>query len=289
MLNKGWGALERPMHDELSAYGSQPPREPAEKKRFRPTSEQWISGASVAFVFAVWYLITRFDLVSHVFVPSPAETWSAFVEILSDGYKGSSLLSHIGASMERLLLAFFVALVTAVPLGLFSGQSPKVRAAVDPLIEFYRPLPPLAYYTLLVLWFGIGDESKVILLFLAAFAPLYISAVSGAKAITEDHLTAARSLGADRLQVFMHVVFPSSLPFIFTGMRTALGVSFTTLVAAELVAAVSGIGWMVLDASKFLRSDVIFVGIAIMGVIAVLLDMIIRYMQARWAHWEGKG
>src|SRR3712207_9176053 len=116
------------------------------------------------------------------------------------------------------------------------------------------PRSTLFPYTTLFrsLWFGIGDESKIILLFLAAFAPLYISAVSGAKAITEDHLTGARSLGASRLQVFLHVVFPSSLPFIFTGMRTALGVSFTTLVAAELVAAVSGIGWVVLDASKFL-------------------------------------
>src|SRR5215210_8766842 len=99
MLIKGWGAVDRLGQDELSAYGSQPPREPAERKGFRPTSEQWISVASVAFVFAVWYVITRFDLVSHVFVPSPADTWSAFVEILRDGYKGSTLLSHIGASM----------------------------------------------------------------------------------------------------------------------------------------------------------------------------------------------
>ena len=281
--------MDRPEQEQLSTYGGQPPREPAGGKRYRPTSEQLISLGSVVIVFVVWDLITRFDLVSDVFVPSPAETWSAFVEVLRDGYKGNSLLSHIAASMQRLFLAFFAALLTAVPLGLLSGQSSKVRAAIDPLIEFYRPLPPLAYYTLLVLWFGIGDESKIILLFLAAFAPLYIAAVSGARGVTEDQLTAARSLGADRLQVFRHVVFPSSLPFIFTGMRTALGVSYTTLVAAELVAAVSGIGWMVLDASKFLRSDIIFVGIAIMGVTAVLLDMVIRLLQARWAHWEGKG
>ena len=282
--------MNRVEGDELSAYGSQPPQEePAQNKRFHPASERLISVASVAVVFGFWYVITRFDLVSNVFVPSPADTWSAFVEVLRDGYKGSSLLSHIAASMQRLFIAFFAALLAAIPLGLLSGQSSKVRAAVDPLIEFYRPLPPLAYYTLLVLWFGIGDESKIILLFLAAFAPLYIAAVSGARAVTEDHLAAARSLGANRLQVFLHVVFPSSLPYIFTGMRTALGVSFTTLVAAELVAAVSGIGWMVLDASKFLRSDIIFVGIAIMGIIAVLLDLVIRYMQARWAHWEGKG
>ncbi len=281
--------MDRPEQEQLSTYGVQPPRDPTEKRRYRPTSEQLISVGSVVIVFVVWDLITRFDLVSDVFVPSPAETWSAFVEVLRDGYKGNSLLSHIAASMQRLFLAFFAALLTAVPLGLLSGQSSKVRAAIDPLIEFYRPLPPLAYYTLLVLWFGIDDESKIILLFLAAFAPLYIAAVSGARGVTEDQLTAARSLGASRFQVFRYVVFPSSLPFIFTGMRTALGVSYTTLVAAELVAAVSGIGWMVLDASKFLRSDIIFVGIAIMGITAVLLDMVIRLLQTRWAHWEGKG
>ncbi len=281
--------MDRPEQEQLSTYGVQPPRDPTEKRRYRPTSEQLISVGSVVIVFVVWDLITRFDLVSDVFVPSPAETWSAFVEVLRDGYKGNSLLSHIAASMQRLFLAFFAALLTAVPLGLLSGQSSKVRAAIDPLIEFYRPLPPLAYYTLLVLWFGIDDESKIILLFLAAFAPLYIAAVSGARGVTEDQLTAARSLGASRFQVFRYVVFPSSLPFIFTVMRTALGVSYTTLVAAELVAAVSGIGWMVLDASKFLRSDIIFVGIAIMGITAVLLDMVIRLLQTRWAHWEGKG
>jgi len=274
--------------EQLSGYGGQPPQEPADEKGFRPTSEQWISVASIALAFVLWDLVTRFDLVSGVFVPSPAETWSAFVEVLRDGYKGNSLFSHIGASMQRLFVAFFAALFTAVPLGLLSGHFSKVRAAIDPLIEFYRPLPPLAYYTLLVLWFGIGDESKVILLFLAAFAPLYIAAVSGAKGVSEDHLTGARSLGASRFQTFLYVIFPSSLPFIFTGMRTALGVSYTTLVAAELVAAVSGVGWMVLDASKFLRSDIIFVGIAIMGITAVLLDLVIRFMQARWAHWEGK-
>lgn len=281
--------MEHPARERLAEEERRLEAEEGGRRWLRsPSSEGWISIGSVAVVLFLWYLITRLGLVSAVFVPSPADTWAAFVEIARDGYKGTSLLSHIWASMRRLAIAFIAALLTAVPLGLLSGQLPKVRAVLDPLIEFYRPLPPLAYYTLLVIWLGIDDASKVALLFLAAFAPLYIAAISGSRGVTEDQLTAARSLGANRRQTFMHVVFPASLPFIFTGMRTAIGVAFTTLVAAELVAAVSGVGWMVLDASKFLRSDVIFVGIAIMGVIAVALDWIIRLMQARWAHWEGK-
>ena len=166
------------------------------------------------------------------------------------------LWEHLGHSMYRMILAFLLAIVTAIPLGLWSGYSTKIQAALDPLIQFYRPIPPLAYYTLLILWFGIGDMSKILLLFLAAFPPLYIAAMSAVKGVQEDRILSAECLGASKGQVFRYVIFPSCLPGIFTGMRTAIGFTYTTLVASEIVAAVNGIGWMVLDASKFLRSDI---------------------------------
>ncbi|MDJ0634605.1 MAG: ABC transporter permease subunit [Xenococcaceae cyanobacterium MO_188.B29] len=249
--------------------------------------ERLISLTTVVIVFVVWTLITANELVSPLFLPSPMAVWNTFIDILQNGYKGNSLIFHIGESMYRLVLALLLAVVTAIPLGMLSGFSKPIRAALDPLIEFYRPLPPLAYYTLLVIWLGIENPSKIALLYLGAFAPLYIAAVSGVQRIPRDRVNASLSLGASSWQVFVYVIFPSCLPDLFTGLRTAIGFTYTTLVAAEMVAAVSGIGWMVLDASKFLRSDVIFVGIIIMGIIAIAIDACIRWVQKTQLPWIG--
>ncbi|WP_405740667.1 ABC transporter permease subunit, partial [Anaerovibrio slackiae] len=188
----------------------------------------------------------------------------------------------------RLLSAFVLVVVTAVPIGLLSGYSSKIRAVFDPIIEFYRPLPPLAYYTMLVIWMGIDNESKIALLYLAGFAPVYLSCLSGVKKIRQEYIQGAYTLGASRWQVFRHVVLPACLPEMFTGIRTALGFSYTTLVAAEMVAADSGIGWMVLDASKFLLSDIIFTGIIIMGITGLAMDALLRVAEHRLVPWKGK-
>ena len=251
------------------------------------TQERIISLITIAVVFLAWTIITANQLVNPLFLPSPRAVWDAFIDIWQNGYKGNSLLFHIGESMYRLTIALVLAIITAIPLGMLSGFSKPIRAALDPLIEFYRPLPPLAYYTLLVIWLGIENPSKIALLYLGAFAPLYIAAVSGVQRIPRDRINASLSLGASPWQVFVYVIFPSCLPDLFTGLRTAIGFTYTTLVAAEMVAAVSGIGWMVLDASKFLRSDVIFVGIIIMGIIAIAIDTGIRWVQKTQLPWIG--
>ncbi|MBQ1352418.1 MAG: ABC transporter permease subunit, partial [Firmicutes bacterium] len=212
----------------------------------------------------------------------------ALVVITTDGYKGSTLFGHLGASFFRLFTAFFLAIATAVPLGLLSGYNKKVRAAFDPIIEFYRPLPPLAYYTLLVLWLGIGNGSKITLLYLACFAPIYIACVAAVTKVPANYINAAATLGANKKQIFMKVIFPYCLPDMFTGIRTAMGVGYSTLVAAEMVAAVSGIGWMVLDASNWLRSDIIFAGIIVMGVTGILIDAILRFIERKVVPWKGK-
>lgn len=249
---------------------------------------QGISLVSVLTILLFWYTITALNWVNPLFLPSPGSVWLAFVEIFKNGYKDHSLIYHIFQSMLRLVTALFFAIVIAIPLGMLCGFSKLLRSALDPIIEFYRPLPPLAYYTLLVIWLGIENASKITLLFLAAFAPLFLSVVSGVERISIDRINGARSLGASGWQLFLYVIFPSCLPEIFTGLRTAIGVSYSTLVAAEMVAATSGIGWMVLDASKFLRSDVIFVGIIIMGVIAILIDTFIRWVQKSQLPWIGR-
>jgi len=250
--------------------------------------EPFLTALTLISVFLVWYAIARFRVVSELFVPHPASVWQAFLDILTEGYRGGTLLHHLFDSLYRVVVGFLLAVVTAVPLGLAIGYSSKVQAIFDPIIEFYRPLPPLAYYTLLVIWLGIENESKIALLYLAAFPPLSVSAMAGVRGVTAERIQGAQSLGASRWQVFRYVVFPSCLPDIFTGMRVSVGFTYTTLVAAEMVAATSGIGWMVLDASKFLRSDVIFMGNIVMGLTGLGLDRLIRVAERRVVPWKGK-
>lgn len=247
-----------------------------------------VSLVSIFIFFLIWTLITHFKLVSPVFIPSPISVWKAFVDVVQNGYKGNSLFSHVFDSLYRLFTAFLLALITAIPLGLLSGSVKWIHAILDPFIEFYRPLPPLAYYTLLVLWLGIEDVSKIALLYLAAFAPLYIAAMSSVQKIPQDRVRVAYSLGANKWNLFSKVIFPSTLPDLFTGIRTAIGFTYTTLVAAEMVAATTGLGWMVLDASKFLKSDYVIMGIFIMAILAMLLDAIVRSLEKKLVPWKGK-
>lgn len=258
------------------------------KKKNQITIENILTVGTVIFILLVWFVVTNFGFVNPKLIPTPQSVLEAFVDIIQNGYKNYSLLQHLGASMQRLFISFFFAVIVAIPLGLASGYNSKIRAIFEPIIEFYRPLPPLAYYTLLVLWLGIENESKITLLFLACFAPIYISCVSAVLKIKEDYISSAHTVGANKYQVFIYVILPSCLPDIFVGLRTAVGVAYTTLVAAEMVAAKSGLGWMVLDASNYLRSDIIFVGIIIMGVTGILLDQIIKFIEKKIVPWKGK-
>ncbi|MFA5524660.1 MAG: ABC transporter permease subunit [Tissierellales bacterium] len=251
------------------------------KSRKKLTIGTWI------LIILAWYSVTKFNIVQSILVPSPYQVWTAFLDILKGGYNGTPLISHLIVSFKRLFIASLAAIITAIPLGLLSGYFSRVRAVVDSIIQFYRPLPPLAYYTLLILWLGIDDESKIALLFLAAFAPVYIACVSAVTKINQDYILSAKSLGASKKKIFIHIVLPACLPEIFIGIRTAIGVAYTTLVSSEMVAATSGIGWMVIDASRYLKSDVMFVGIIIMGITGILIDVGLKVIEEKLVYWKG--
>lgn len=251
--------------------------------------KRYAAGLTVAtwtFILIVWTAITTSGLVSPVMVPSPYSVLTTFVEMLRDGYNGVALYRHLGISFTRLFTAFILAALTGIPLGLLSGFFKPVRAIVDSVVQFYRPLPPLAYYTLLILWLGIDESSKITLLYLAALAPIYVSCVSAVCRVDSNYLLSARALGAGNRQVFQHIVLPACMPVIFTGLRTAVGVAYTTLVASEMVAATSGIGWVVIDASRYLRSRVMFVGIIIMGLTGILIDLLMRLLERKIVFWN---
>jgi len=252
------------------------------KKSLLITTGVWVC------LLAIWFAVTNLKLVSPILFPSPQEVWTTFTSILVHGYNGISFWQHLGITLFRLFSALILAILTAVPLGLASGMSKTIHSLVDSLIQFYRPIPPLAYYTILILWLGIGEGSKIVLLYLAAFAPIYISCVEGVHHLNQDYILSAKSLGAGKWSIFKWVIFPGSLPDVFTGIRTAMGVSFSTLVAAEMVASTSGIGWMVIDASKYLKSSVMFMGIFILGGLGLLLDWLLQLLERKWIFWKGK-
>jgi taurine transport system permease protein len=184
--------------------------------------------------------------------------------------------------------AFFLAVITAIPIGILMGVNRIVRGIFDPPIEFYRPIPPLAYLPLMVIWFGIGETTKIIVIYLAVFAPMALNARAGVRSVSIEQIHAAYSMGATRLQVIWHVILKGSMPEILTGMRIGIGFGWTTLVAAELVAAQAGLGAMIQQASDFLVTDVTILGIVVIGFVAYLFDLLMRWIEKVVVPWKGK-
>ncbi len=247
-----------------------------------------ISVVTVLALLLLWWFVTRKGWIKPLFLPSPAAVLAQFRDVATEGFGGATLLEHTFWSLYRVFAAFFLACLTAIPVGIAMGVNRGVRGVFDPPIEFYRPIPPLAYLPLIVIWFGIGDLAKIILIYLAVFAPLALNARAGVRSVAIEQIHAAYSLGASRLQVIVHVILPAALPEILTGMRIGIGFGWTTLVAAEIVAARAGLGQMVWNASEFLRSDVVIMGIVVIGMLAYLFDLLMRRIEQVLVPWKGK-
>ncbi|MDP4893664.1 ABC transporter permease subunit [Cypionkella sp.] len=248
----------------------------------------WLSACSVATFFFIWWLVTAMGWVKPLFVPSPQAVFGKFIAIWNDGFTGTPFLEHLGVSTLRVFGAFLLACVIGLPLGLAMGMSPLMRGLFDPPIEFYRPIPPLAYLPLMIIWFGIGETSKILLIFLSVFAPVVLGARSGVKSAAIEQIHAAYSFGASRWQVMRYVIMPSALPEILTAMRIGIGFGWTTLVAAEMVAATKGLGYMVLSASQFLQTPVVIMGIFVIAIIAFAFDLLMRFVERRLVPWKGR-
>ncbi len=226
--------------------------------------------------------------MARLYLPAPEVTSSRFFELNADGYRNFTLLEHTWASLQRVLLGFLFGALLGIPLGYAMGLTNWARGWFDPIVEFMRPVPPLALIPLMIIWFGIGEQSKVILLFLAALWIMTIAARSGVSGVAISKVHAAYSLGASKWQILRKVIIPNSLPEIFTGSRVAMGVCWGTVVAAELVAAEKGLGMMIMVASKFQLTDIVIVGIILIGVIGFLIDIGIRLLEGWLVPWKGK-
>lgn len=248
-----------------------------------------ISAFVIACLFFFWWFVTYAGFIKPLFLPSPMEVINALVTMLRDGFTGVSFWEHTWISTLRVFGAFLLACVIGIPLGIAMGMSPLARGIFDPPIEFYRPIPPLAYLPLMIIWFGIDELSKVLLIFLSVLAPLVLGARAGVRSAAIEQIHAAYSFGATRWQVIRMVILPAAMPEIITAMRVGIGFGWTTLVAAEMVAATSGLGYTVLSASRFLQTDIVIMGIVVIAIIAYAFDHLVRFVERRVVPWKGRG
>ncbi len=253
------------------------------------TGNRLISLATLVVLFVIWLLSEALGIADPTFFPGPIETIQGGWELATDGFQRVTLAEHVFASLRRILIGFGIGVVVGVPVGLAMGLNNTLRAIFDPLIELFRPVPPLAFIPLLILWFGIGETPAVVMLFFAAFFIMVIAARAGVTGVRLSKVHAAYSLGASKQQILRNVILPNALPEIFVGMRVAIGVCWGTLVAAELVGAQTGLGAMIWTARTFFRNELVVFGIIIIGVIGVILDLIMRKAEERFIPWRGRG
>ncbi len=223
-----------------------------------------------------------------LYLPPPEDVWTRTFTVINEGFRSFTLWEHLGYSLFRVVAGFLLGALVGIPLGYAMGLSNWFRGWFDPIVEFMRPVPPLALIPLVIIWFGIGETGKIILLFLAALWIMAIAARSGVSGVNISKVHAAYSLGASKWQIMRHVIMPNSLPEIFTGARVAMGVCWGTVVAAELVAAEQGAGMMIMVASRFQNTDIVILGIILIGVIGFGIDMLMRYAERLLVPWKGK-
>ncbi len=231
------------------------------------------------FVSKVW--LPRIDPQMSVLMPAPTTIAVTATGMIASG----ELFYHLMASLKREIAAFLVA-AAAIPLGIAMGWWRLVYNQVNPIMEILRPIPPLAWIPLSILWFGIGDEQNEFIIFLGMFFPILVNTIVGVKNIDPNLVRAARSLGAPEHKVLLRIVLKGALPQIITGVRIGLGVGWMALVAAELVGANSGLGFLINDARSMLRTDTIAVGMLTIGVIGLLIDTAIRLVSRRLLPWS---
>jgi len=224
-----------------------------------------------------------------LYLPPPEQVWTRFIDLNKNGYQGVGLWENVFWSLIRVVIGFALGCLFGIPLGFAMGLNGWLRGWFDPIVEFMRPVPPLALIPLIIIWFGIGEQGKISLLFLAALWIMTIAARAGVSGVNISKVHAAYSLGATKRQLLTKVILPNSLPDIFTGARVAMGVCWGTVVAAELVAAEKGAGKMIIAASKFQLTDIVIIGIIIIGIIGFAIEVLMRKIENRLIPWKGRG
>jgi ABC-type nitrate/sulfonate/bicarbonate transport system permease component len=241
---------------------------------------------SIPVLFLVWEALARLvlpQLGPHIAILVPAPSL-----VLAAAYKAAlsgDLFVHVLASTQRVLSAWGIVCVTTIPLGIAMAWWPRVNRYVNPIVELLRPIPPLAWIPISILWFGIGITQNIFIIMIGTFFPVLLNTIHGVRSIDPILIRAARNFGASQFKMLSRVVLLGAMPNIFTGVRIGLGVAWMVLVAAELVAATSGLGFMIMDARNFLQTDVIFMGMIAIGMMGILMELIVRAVERRVLVW----
>lgn len=248
----------------------------------------WKSLLPPLVLVAVWQILSALGVIPGYKLPSPVEILLGFRDLITIGMPpGHPLHLHILYSLLRVFWGYLLAVFLAVPLGIVLGWSSLLRSLVSPLLEIIRPIPPLAWIPIAILWFGIGIKSAAFIIFLGAFFPILLNTISGVLAIDPIHVEAARTLNAGNRDIFFKVLIPGAIPSILTGMRIAVGIGWMTLVAAEFTGVKQGygLGYMIMTARDIHRPDEILAGMFIIGIIGLFIDWCLKILQGRFVKW----
>jgi len=244
-----------------------------------------LSALTFALLAAIWSALTYSDLIPPMFLPPPDKVVKDGVLLFSE----FDLMSDIWASVFRVTVGFLMAAMIAVPLGVMMGSLKVCEALAEPMLSFIRYMPASAFIPLFILWLGIGESEKIAVIFFGTFFPLALMIMDVTKNVAHDLIDTAYTLGVSRWGVFRRIILPASMPGIVDTLRIAFGWAWTYLVVAEIVAAGSGLGFMIMQAQRFLKTGNIIVGIIIIGVIGIVIDIVFKWLYARMFPWMGKG
>jgi NitT/TauT family transport system permease protein/taurine transport system permease protein len=275
-------ASARPAFVSSQAAAARPPR-----TRKRAVSRRALIGSvSLLLALLAWFGLSRAGVITGARFPTPTDVWRSAVQITTPpGYSGGTLVQHILQSCRLVLLGFAVAVTTGVPVGLLMGASRRIDALVGPVFSMLRPIPPLAWIPLAILWLGLGDGAKIFLIWVSAFTPAVINTYAGVRNVDATLLEAARVHGARFSQMLRDVMIPGALPMIFTGLRLSLQTSWMTLVAAELVGAFTGLGKVLASAALDINPGMILFAMAWVGLLGAAMTKALERLEGKVLPW----
>ena len=247
-----------------------------------------VGTVSVIVMIVVWSWLTRPGTSLSGILASPGELVQELWLLLRKGYMGTSLWSHFQASLLRTMTGFIFGSISGIFVGLVMGQNKVISAALAPFFSFVRPIPAIAYIPMVILWFGIGEFSKILVIFMSSFLYVSMNTAAGVRAVPVDLIRVAQTFGASRKQLFFYVIFPEALPYVILGLKVGLALSWAVVVASELVAAQSGLGYMIMDAATFFRIKDVYIGVFLIGIVGLLLEWILVLIERKVVHWSGK-
>jgi taurine transport system permease protein len=268
--------------------GSRSPLAPGGGRRRRVT----LRVAAIVVLYVLWEISAR-ALRNPAFIPTPGAVWHQLIITSTThdgvrGYSGHLLIEHLGVSLRRILIGSAIGVAGGLVLGVVMGTVTWIRVVTEPVVTFVRALPPLAYFSLFIIWFGIDETPKLWLLAIAALPPVAVATAAAVQGAPTGLVEAARALGAGKWAVTRDVVLPHGLPEIFTGVRLAVGVAYSSVVAAETINGVPGIGGMVRDAQRYSQTDVVVLGLFAIGLSGLLIDALLQIAEKRLIPWRGR-